>query len=135
MERRLITLSAVVVILVLTVSASDDPSLIPEGISVSVEDGDCKELAKFFNNNIELVIIDSEDVYSKSQAELIMKDFFSKYPPDDFDILHEGGREASRYAIGKLVSGDNVFRVYFLLNKVEDELKIHQMRIEYDEDG
>jgi len=79
------------------------------------------------------MILDNEDVYSKSQAELIMKDFFSKYPPAEFVIVHEGGREASRYAIGRLVTEKTVFRLYFLLQKLEDNFFIHQMRIEPDD--
>ncbi len=110
------------------------PTGIPEGISKSINEGNCKELAGFFNNNIELLILDNEDVYSKSQAELIMKDFFNKYPPKEFVILHEGGREASRYAIGSFVSEKGVFRVYFLLQRLDETFVIHQMRIEPDDE-
>ncbi len=133
METRFISTFLIISLLFLTPVFSSNPTGIPEGISKSINEGDCKELARFFNNNIELMILDNEDVYSKSQAELIMKDFFSKYPPAEFVIVHEGGRETSRYAIGRLVTEKTVFRLYFLLQKLEDNFFIHQMRIEPDD--
>jgi hypothetical protein len=103
---------------------------IPQGITISISSGNSKELAKHFNNDIELVILDKEDVYSRYQAEHIMKDFFIKYSPQSFNILHEGGKEGSRYAIGNLNTSNGVFRVYFLIKQKNNQPFIHQLRIE-----
>ncbi len=103
---------------------------IPQGITISISSGNSKELAKHFNNDVELVILDKEDVYSRYQAEHIMKDFFVKYSPQNFNILHEGGKEGSRYAIGNLNTSNGVFRVYFLIKQKNNQPFIHQLRIE-----
>lgn len=105
-------------------------SNIPDEIISAIKSGNAKDLAKYFNQNIELVILNEEDVYSKAQAELIIKDFFSKNPPSDFVILHQGGKEGARYAIGSLKSSNGNFRVYFLLKIKTDQPYIQQMRIE-----
>ena len=49
---------------------------IPTEVSTALKSGNSKELAKYFNTNIELAILEKEDVYSKTQAELIVNDFF-----------------------------------------------------------
>ncbi len=103
---------------------------IPEAISSAFKAGNSKELVKHFNNNVELVILENEDVYSKTQAEMILRDFFNKYPPKNFAILHQGGKNGSKYAIGDLITSKGNFRVYFLLKKTEDRYLIHQLRIE-----
>lgn len=103
---------------------------IPQGISQSIKTGNSKELAKHFNNEVELVILEKEDVYSRYQAEHIMKDFFIKFHPSSFSILHEGGKEGSQYAIGNLNTSDGVFRVYFLIKSKSNQPFIHQLRIE-----
>lgn len=103
---------------------------IPAGISSAFKSGNSQSLAQYFNENIELVILNKENVYSKRQAELIVKDFFNKYPPQTFKILHEGGKNGSQYAIGKLSSGSKSFRVYFLIKKQNNRSLIHQLRIE-----
>ncbi len=107
---------------------------IPDGIIIAIKEGNASELAKYFNNNVELALSDIDDMYSKNQAELIIKDFFKKHPPTSFDILHKGGKETSRYAIGNLTTSTGKFRITILIKIKEDKSLINQLRIEK-EDG
>ena len=103
---------------------------IPEGIVKSLAVGNSRELSRHFNETIELVVLTSEDVYSKSQAELILRSFFSENRPVKFELLHTGGKESSRYAIGNMKTEKGEFRVYFLLKHRESVPLIHLLRIE-----
>ncbi len=103
---------------------------IPEDIIVSLKTGNATSLSKFFNKNIELVVVDKDDVYSKAQAQQIVSDFFKKNKAQRFDIIHDGGKEGSLYGIGNLSTDKGVFRVYFLLKKNGEKSYIHQLRIE-----
>ncbi len=107
---------------------------IPREIVDCFNKGNSRELSQHFNNNIELVVLDNEDVYSKSQAELILRNFFSVNKPVGFKLLHQGGPELSRYAIGNLETKKGNFRIYFLLKGNDDALLIHLLRIERVED-
>jgi len=107
---------------------------IPRDIAIAFKVGTAKELARFFNDNLELSITGKEDIYSKSQAERIIDDFFTKYPPKSFEFIHEGGKSDAQYAIGKLVTFNGNFRVYMLLKKGKGKLLIHQLRIEEEND-
>jgi hypothetical protein len=107
---------------------------IPDEIYSAIKAGNSKELAKFFNNNIDLVILDKEGIYSKSQAELILKDFFVKNtvnPANGFIKLHEGGKD-SKFIIGTLYTNKGQFRVYLLMKTISGSFAIHQFRIEDD---
>ncbi|MFH2144345.1 MAG: DUF4783 domain-containing protein [Bacteroidota bacterium] len=103
---------------------------VPDGIFLALKSGNSKELAKYFNANIELQIIDKENVYSKAQAELILKDFFTKNSPNGFTKIHEGGKEGSKYVIGNLATSTGTYRVYFLLKESNSVSLIHELRIE-----
>ncbi len=107
---------------------------IPDGIITALKKGNAGELAKYFSDNVELALSDLDDIYSKNQAELIIKDFFSKHPPTGFNILHKGGKESSRYAIGNLSTSNGKFRVTILIKIKENISLINQLRIEK-EDG
>jgi len=107
---------------------------IPEGITLSVRAGNAAELAKYFYTNIELVILDNEDVYSKTQAEQILRKFFTDHHPTSFKIIFEGGKETSRYAIGSLTTSTGNFRVYFLIKDQDGSPLIHQLRIEQEDE-
>jgi len=109
---------------------TDTGQEIPNDIAVAFKVGTAKELARFFNDNLELAVDEKEDIYSKSQAERIMDDFFVKHPPKNFKFIHKGGKEDAQYAIGRLQTFEGNFRVYMLLKPQKGQLLIHQLRIE-----
>ena len=106
---------------------------IPDNIVLSLKSGNAKVLSSYFNQNIELVILEDDNVYSKAQAEQIVTNFFSHNQPEKFTIIHQGGNEGAQYVIGNLVTKQGTFRVYFLLKKTADQEIIHQLRIEKQE--
>ncbi len=123
----------VVLIAFSTLSAkAQDQAKIPEGIAIAIKAGNAAELSKYMNSTIELLLLDKEDFYKKNVAETILKDFFDEYQAKDFTIRHQGAKNDAQYAIGNLKTEKGDFRVYFLLKKVDQELLIHQIRIESD---
>ncbi len=103
---------------------------IPNKIFQAMKVGNIEELSKYFNSSIELVVLDKEDVYSKQQAVQILKAFFAKHKVSDFTLLHQGGKEEAKYAIGNLETENGNFRIYFLVKQKNNVSLIHQLRIE-----
>ncbi len=116
--------------LIMLASVSIAFAKIPDDISKGLKTGNANLLSKSFNSNIELVVLDNENVYSKAHAKQVLIDFFKKYPPTEFEIIHDGGKEHSMYAIGKLETEKEKFRVYFLIKETNGKPLIHQLRIE-----
>jgi hypothetical protein len=106
---------------------------IPDEIILSLKSGNARSLSEYFNQNVELVVPESDNVYSKAQAQLIVSDFFSSHSPQSFSVIHQGGKEGAQYVIGNLGTQKGTFRVYFLLKKSEGKDYIHQLRIEKQE--
>ena len=103
---------------------------VPDEVILSLKTGNAATLSNYFNQNIELVVLDKDDVYSKDQAQQIVSSFFSTNKAQRFAIIHQGGKEGARYAIGNLTTDKGVFRVYFLLKEKGKKAYIHQLRIE-----
>jgi len=103
---------------------------IPSDIAIAFKVGSAEELARYFNNTIELVVKETEDVYSKLQAQQIIDNFFTDHYPKSFEFIHQGGKEESKFAIGKLVTFNGTFRVYILYKQKDGQTLIHQLRIE-----
>lgn len=104
-------------------------------IATAVKSGSAKEISKFFSDDVDMKILDKEDVYSKAQAELILKDFFSKNPVKTFTLAHKSAPNAkngSQYVIGTLETGNGKYRTYFLLKNTGTQQQIQQFRIEAD---
>lgn len=106
-----------------------------DDIAIAIRSGNAKELSKHFNTNIDLNIPGNEGVYSKAQSELILKDFFTKYPIKSFSILHKGAsKDGARYAIGNLVTQKGTFRTYFYMKKKSDRYYIHEFSLSIEDE-
>jgi len=116
--------------LILTVISLISAAQIPDEIIMSLKTGNSVKLSEYFNQNVELVVLESENVYSKSHAQQVINNFFKKNPPAKFTIIHQGGKGDSNYAIGTLETQNGNFRVYFLIKTINQVPFIHQLRIE-----
>jgi hypothetical protein len=104
-------------------------------ISESLLKGDAATLASFFNENVELVIGSTNDVFSKKQATGIVADFFRRNKVLSYQILHKGIKENSAFTIGTIRTSTGNFRVYVLVRRVVNEKQlIQQLRIETSND-
>src|SRR5215212_3634802 len=103
-----------------------------EEIGSAIRTGDSKQLASYFGNTIDLTIMNREDSYSKTQAELIVRDFFSKNPPKSFSMIHKGtSKEGTLYGIGSLTSTKGtIFRTSFFARQSGEKYLIQELRFE-----
>ncbi|HET6244023.1 MAG: DUF4783 domain-containing protein [Bacteroidetes bacterium] len=102
-----------------------------EAIAQAFKSGNAKELSKYFSPNVELKVFNKEDVYSKTQAEIIVKDFFTKNPPKNYVEVHNGTSKAgAQYIIGQLTTANGTFRINYFLKKSSDSYFIQELRFE-----
>ena len=97
-----------------------------------IEAGDAEKLAAWFADNLELDITGSVNSCTRSQAKLIMKNFFNNNAPKKFTIIHKSGRPPMSYAVGSLSAGAEKFRVIIYVRTSEGKNSIQQLRIEKD---
>lgn len=114
--------SLFLVILVIEAQSSE----VPSEIISALNDGNSSQLSGYLNANVELVIDNRNDVFSKQQASGIIADFFRKNHVNSFQLLHKGNKDLASFAIGMLKTSDGNYRVYLLTRKNE----IQQLRIE-----
>lgn len=104
---------------------------IQKDIISSIQKGNSKQLSKFFNQTVELGVLENNNVYSKSQAQQIISKFFSDNIPVSFNLLSDEIKKDARNIIGTLKTNNATFRVYILLKKGEDNKDyIHLLKIE-----
>jgi hypothetical protein len=123
----------ILVMIYLFIATSQVFAQVPDEVVLSLQTGNAKVLASYFNQNVELVILDNDNIYSKAQAEQIVSNFFSRYQPTRFTELHNRGKEGAHLVIGTLTTKQETFRVYFLMKKTGGKDIIHQLRIEKQE--
>ncbi len=102
-------------------------------INNSMKSGNYKTIAAYFNTSVELNIPGSDGLYSKTQAELLIKDFFSKNTPRNYQVKHEGvSQDGSKYSIGVLETTGGNYRTYYYLKNNNGNFLVKELRIEKD---
>ena len=116
------------------------PNVVAQSSEVSSEiisaldKGDAGKLSAYLNTNVELVVGNKNDVFSKQQASGIITDFFRTNKVSSFQLLHKGNKEATSFAIGEIKTNTGNYRVYVLTRKSGNQTVIQQLRIELSND-
>lgn len=101
----------------------------------AVKKGDAAKVASFFNEKVDLKILDREDVYSKAQAESVLKDFFAKNKVKGFTTSHSSApKTGNQFMVGTLDTSTGKYRLSFLIKKFGEKYLISQFRIENESD-
>jgi hypothetical protein len=104
-------------------------------IADAIRTGNAKEIAKYFAENVDLKVLEQENIYSRAQAELILKDFFAKHPVQEFTIVHKSTpKNNSQFATGTLKTTSGVYRVHYLMKTSGASTTVTQFRIENSEE-
>ena len=102
-----------------------------DNIANAFKAGDAGSIAKHFEGNVEITIKTGGTSYSKSQAEIVLKNFFSSHHPKTFTISHQGtSPEGSKYFIAALTTSAGNYRTYVLAKSSGANLVIQEIRFE-----
>ncbi|MFT3908823.1 MAG: DUF4783 domain-containing protein [Ferruginibacter sp.] len=99
-------------------------------IIAALKAGNASQIAKYFDNTVEIALPDKSNSYSKSQGEMILKDFFSNSPVKSFEVLHRGENSGSQYFIGTLVTANGTYRTTIFMKQKGDKQTLQEIRFE-----
>lgn len=106
---------------------------IVDAISTLFKSANSKEISKNFSPSVELTINEEEDVYTKAQAEQILRDFFTKNTAVNSTVVHLINTNPNyRFGILSLSTKSGKFRVAITLKKTANTFFITELRIEPD---
>lgn len=96
----------------------------------AVRSGNSSELSKYFDENVELTLPDKSDSYSKAQAQLIVKDFFSNNGVKGFDLKHKGDSPGGHFCIGTLQTNAGNFRTNIFMKTKGGKEVVKEIRFQ-----
>lgn len=119
-------------LLMLTLSfISASPTDIIDKTAELIKQGDIHELAGSFSSSVELTVLEEENVYSNTQAELVLTNFFKQNTPKSVKIIHRIASNANyRFAVLILSTNNGTYRTSFSLKNVKGRFELNEMRIE-----
>ena len=92
--------------------------------------GDASQLSKFFDNTIEITLPDKSNAYSKSQGELVLKDFFSNNGVKGFEVVSKGENAGAKFVVGTLTTKNGDYRTTIYMKQKGDKELLQELRFE-----
>lgn len=96
----------------------------------AMKSGNASGITKYFDNYIDIVMPDKGSNYSKSQGEIILKDFFSNNGVKNFEVRHKGNNDNGDYCIGTLHTKNGNYRATVYMRVKNNKQVIQDIRIE-----
>jgi hypothetical protein len=105
-----------------------------DDVAGAMRAGNAAEISKFFDSRVDLTFPDKGSNYSKSQAEMILKDFFSTNQVKGFVVKHKGeNKDGSQFCIGVLQTKVRDYRTRFYLKKKGEQQYLQEIAFEVHE--
>lgn len=99
-------------------------------ISKYIKQGNADYLSAWFDDNLEVAIIENSSNSSRNQAKQITKAFFESHIPRSFEITHKVDKQGMKYALGTLNAGGETYIVTIFVKFKGKDYKIQMLKIE-----
>lgn len=101
-------------------------------IAKAINSGNVDALSSFFDENVELTLLDDDGLYGKAQATQLVKRFLSTNQPNSFKLVHQGTNNSGLYyCIGDMATKNGeTFRVCYYLKEIDGKYVIQEFGIE-----
>lgn len=122
-------MKALVIFLISLLSFSFTVKDLNDDIANALKQGNSTELVKFFAEKVSVKVLNQEDLLSKSQAQALIEDFFTKHKVKNYQTSHTSIVNSNQQFItGSMDTGNGKFRISILVRGSV----ISQFRIEHD---
>jgi len=106
------------------------PSFTLDEITVAMRSGNAGELSRYLDNRVDISLPEKTDSYSKIQAEMIIRDFFSTNVVQNFLVKHKGGNETAIFCVGVLQTRNGDYRTTLFMKQKGDRQLLQELRFQ-----
>ena len=119
-------------LVLLTWSSALAQSGVLNSITAAMKNGDVGGITRFMDTVVDITINNNQSTYSKTQAEMVLRDFFGKNAPRGFNIEHTGNSadQTSFYSIGYLTTTTGRYRIYIFLKQKDNNFILQELKFE-----
>jgi hypothetical protein len=96
-------------------------------IVVAIRSGNAAQLSRYFDNRVDISLPDKTDNYSRTQAEMVMRDFFSSTGVRNFEIKYKGESNDSKYCLGTLQTKNGDFQTKLLVKQKDNKQVLQEI--------
>jgi len=108
------------------------PTYTLDDITGAIRVGNAGELSRYLDSRVDISLPDKSDTYSKIQAEMIIRDFFSTNGGvQNFLIKHKGTNGGgSEFCVGVLQTRNGDYRTTLFIKQKGDKQLLQELRFQ-----
>ena len=92
--------------------------------------GNAQELSRYVDDNIQISLPDKSDSYSRAQAAMVLKDFFTNNSVTGFEVQFKGENGGSQFCVGKLQTKSGIYRTTVFMKTKEGKQLVKEIRFQ-----
>lgn len=92
--------------------------------------GNATEMAKYIDDNVEISLPDKSASYSRSQAIVILKDFFANNGVKGFEVKHKGDNGGNQFCVGTLQTKAGNYRTTVFMKSKNGRQLVKEIRFQ-----
>ena len=126
--KRILGLAVLMLSLVLV---SFRPLYTIDDITYAIRLGNVGELSRYLDSRVDISLPDKSDTYSKIQAEMIIRDFFSTNGVQNFTVKQKGKNGGgSEFLVGVLQTKNGDYRTTLFVKQKGDKQLLQEIRFQ-----
>ena len=101
-----------------------------DDITYAIRLGNAGELSRYLDNRVDISLPEKSDSYSKIQAEMIIRDFFSTNGVRNFVVRKMGYSGSTEYCVGVLQTRNGDYRTTLFIRQKGDRQLLQELRFQ-----
>ncbi len=101
-----------------------------DDITYAIRLGNAGELSRWLDSRVDISLPAKSDTYSKIQAEMIIRDFFSTNGVRNFLVKRKGTSGGSEFCVGVLQTRNGDYRTTLFIKQKGDKQLLQELRFQ-----
>lgn len=136
--KSILGLAVLIISLILASFRSDSiPDTHGTSITYSIDDitgamrsGNVGQLSRYLDTRVDISLPEKSDTYSKSQAEMIIRDFFTTNVVKNFLVKHKGENGGTEFCVGVLQTRNGDYRTTLFIKEKGEKQLLQEIRFQ-----
>src|SRR5258708_20851318 len=101
-----------------------------DDIAGAMRSGNVGQLSRYLDTRVDISLPEKSDTYSKSQAEMIIRDFFTTNVVQNFLVKHKGENGGSEFCVGVLQTRNGDYRTTLFIKQKGEKQLLQEIRFQ-----
>jgi len=121
---------AIIAFALALVSFNKTPNFTIDAVATAFRSGNVDQISPYLDYRVDIMLPEKADSYSKSQAEMIIRDFFDNNVVRNFQVKQKGENGGAEFCIGVLQTRNGDYRTSLFMKQKGDKQYLQEIRFQ-----